>query len=82
MTAAHTISLFNSNADMTAALVNDACFALDAPNAKRFYYRAAAALAIFMRRSGRSSWLGKTLTWRWSMSVGLMKMMRAPMPLW
>ena len=31
MTAAHTISLFNSNADMTAALVNDACFALDAP---------------------------------------------------
>ena len=31
MTATHNISLFNGNADMTAALVNDACIELDSP---------------------------------------------------
>ena len=83
MTATHTISLFNSNEDMTAAGWSMTRVLLWTRQANMdFYYRAAAARVIFIRRWGKSNYPGKILTLLWLTSDGSMKMIWVPMPLW
>ena len=58
MTAAHNISLFNSNADMIAALVNDACIALDSPGQRALLLSGGSSPSEFYSELGRAklSW--------------------------
>ena len=80
--AADNMSLFDSNADMTAALVSAARAILATPQAQSLLLSGGSSPCDFYEALGQENLPWGEINVAWSMSAGLMKMTAAPMPLW